>query len=153
LKLFWRQCFPYYSCWCRFGLISCVLKLWMILILYHLQTIFCVFQFWDVLLGNSLLLCSFLEAMWATFYSKIDLYFYISLEICLEHHQPRGLSSSCTCSRGWPYLASVGGVALSPVEALCPSIGECEGGGAGVGVGGSWSRGRGEGIGHLLREK
>ena len=33
--------------------------------------------------------------------------------------------SSCTCSRGLPYLASMWEEALGPVEAWCPSIGEC----------------------------
>jgi hypothetical protein len=32
--------------------------------------------------------------------------------------------SSCICIRGWPYLASMGGDALGPVKAQCPSIGE-----------------------------
>ena len=38
----------------------------------------------------------------------------------------------------------MGGEALSPVKALCPSVGECQGQEAGVG--GLVSRGRGEGI-------
>jgi hypothetical protein len=29
------------------------------------------------------------------------------------------------CSRGWPYLTSMGGEALCPVEAWWPSVGEC----------------------------
>jgi hypothetical protein len=33
--------------------------------------------------------------------------------------------SGCLCSRGWPYLASMGGEALGPVESWCPSIGRC----------------------------
>ena len=36
--------------------------------------------------------------------------------------------SSFVCSRGWPYLTSVGGEALSSVKARCPSVGEFEGG-------------------------
>jgi hypothetical protein len=34
--------------------------------------------------------------------------------------------SSCICSRGWPSQSSMGGEALGPVKALCPSIGECQ---------------------------
>ena len=59
--------------------------------------------------------------------------------------------SSCICSRQWPYQSSIGGETLGPVNARCPSVGECEGGEAGVGV---WvgkhphrSRGREDGIG------
>jgi hypothetical protein len=33
--------------------------------------------------------------------------------------------SSCICSRGKPYLASVGGDVLDHVEAQCPIVGEC----------------------------
>ena len=33
---------------------------------------------------------------------------------------------SCICSRGWPSWSSMGGEALGPVKALCPSIGECQ---------------------------
>jgi len=33
--------------------------------------------------------------------------------------------SSCICSRGLSYLASVGGEALGPVKAQCPGVGEC----------------------------
>ena len=39
-----------------------------------------------------------------------------------------------------PYLASVGGEALGPVKARCPSVGECQDREAGVG--GLVSRGR-----------
>ncbi|KRY94724.1 hypothetical protein T4B_6400, partial [Trichinella pseudospiralis] len=28
--------------------------------------------------------------------------------------------------RGWPSWSSMGGEALGPVKALCPSIGECQ---------------------------
>jgi hypothetical protein len=28
-------------------------------------------------------------------------------------------------SRGWPYLASMGGEPIGAVEVLCPSVGEC----------------------------
>jgi hypothetical protein len=46
------------------------------------------------------------------------------------NHQPkithgRIPGSSCLCSRGQLYLASVGGEALRSVKAWCPSIGEC----------------------------
>jgi hypothetical protein len=41
--------------------------------------------------------------------------------------------SSCICNRGCPCLASIGGEALGPVKAQCPSVGECHGGEAGVG--------------------
>jgi hypothetical protein len=34
--------------------------------------------------------------------------------------------SSCICSRGWLSQSSMGGEALGPVKALCPSIGECQ---------------------------
>jgi hypothetical protein len=47
--------------------------------------------------------------------------------------------SSYICSRGWPSRSSMGGEALFPVKALCPSVGECQGQEAGVG-------GRGEKI-------
>jgi hypothetical protein len=47
--------------------------------------------------------------------------------------------SSCICSRGWPSQPSMGGEALGPVKALCPSTGECQG--QEVGVGGLGSRG------------
>ena len=43
----------------------------------------------------------------------------------------------------------MGGEALGPVKALCPSIGECQC--HEVGVGGLVSRGRGEGIGGFQR--
>ena len=35
--------------------------------------------------------------------------------------------SSCICSRGWPWLSSMGGEALGPVKVLCPSTGEFQG--------------------------
>jgi hypothetical protein len=41
--------------------------------------------------------------------------------------------SSCICSSGWPSQSSIGGEALGPVKALCPSIGECQGQEAGLG--------------------
>jgi hypothetical protein len=41
--------------------------------------------------------------------------------------------SSCICSRGWTYLASMGGETLGPVKASCPSLGEFEGGDIRVG--------------------
>jgi hypothetical protein len=40
--------------------------------------------------------------------------------------------SSHICSRGWLSLASMGGEALGPVAALCPSVGKCQGGEAGM---------------------
>jgi hypothetical protein len=43
------------------------------------------------------------------------------------------------CSRGWPCWSSMGGEALGPVKALCPTVGECQG--QEVGVGGLVSRG------------
>jgi hypothetical protein len=43
----------------------------------------------------------------------------------------------------------MGGEALGPVKALCPSVGECQG--QEVGVGGLVSRGKQEGIGDFLR--
>jgi hypothetical protein len=61
--------------------------------------------------------------------------------------------SSCICSRGWPYRASLGGEILGSVEAEFPSVGECKGREAGVGrqVGRHPHRGRGmeEGVGGL----
>jgi hypothetical protein len=55
------------------------------------------------------------------------------------NHQPRSThggthGSSCICSRGFPCLASVGGQALGPVNAQCPSVGECYDREAGVGA-------------------
>jgi hypothetical protein len=46
------------------------------------------------------------------------------------NYQPESIhgcvhGSSYLCSRGWPYLASMGGEALGPVEARCPSIRKC----------------------------
>jgi hypothetical protein len=50
------------------------------------------------------------------------------------NHQPRSThGSSCICSRGWPCWASMGGEALGPVKAQCPSVGGCQGGEVGVG--------------------
>ena len=46
-----------------------------------------------------------------------------------SHERTHG--SSCIYSRGWPF--SVGGEALGPVKALCPSVGECQGQEAHVG--------------------
>ena len=54
-----------------------------------------------------------------------------------------------TCSRGWPSRSSVGGEALGPVKALCPSVGQYQGQEAGVGK--LMSRWRGEGIGSFHR--
>jgi hypothetical protein len=55
------------------------------------------------------------------------------------------VGSSRICSRGWPSWVSVGGEALGPVKALCPSVGKIQG--QEVGVGDLLSKGRGEGIG------
>jgi hypothetical protein len=46
------------------------------------------------------------------------------------NHQPKSIhrgsnDSSCICSRGWPYQASMGEEALGPVEARCPSVEGC----------------------------
>jgi hypothetical protein len=41
--------------------------------------------------------------------------------------------SSCIRSRGWTCLSSMGGEALGPMKALCPSVGECQGQEVGVG--------------------
>jgi hypothetical protein len=50
------------------------------------------------------------------------------------NNQPKSThGSSCICSRGWPSQSSMGGEALGPVKALCPSVGECQGQEAGVG--------------------
>jgi hypothetical protein len=43
----------------------------------------------------------------------------------------------------------MGGEALGPVKALCPSVGECQG--QEVGVGGLVSRGKREGVGDFRR--
>jgi hypothetical protein len=58
------------------------------------------------------------------------------------NHQPKSThgvthGSTHTCSRECPCRASMGGEALGPVKARCPSVGEYQGGEAGVsGVGG-----------------
>jgi hypothetical protein len=62
------------------------------------------------------------------------------------NHQPKSThggthGSSCICSRELPSQSSMGGEALGPVKALCPSVEECQGQEAGVG--GLVSRGRG----------
>ena len=46
-------------------------------------------------------------------------------------------------------MSSMGGEALGPVNALSPSVGECQG--QEMGVGGLVSRGSGEGIGGFWR--
>ena len=56
---------------------------------------------------------------------------------------------SCIYRLGWPSWPSMGGEALGPVKALCPSNREMLG--LGMGVGGLGSRGRGEGIGDFRR--
>jgi hypothetical protein len=55
------------------------------------------------------------------------------------NHQPKNThggthGSSCMCSRACSSRLSMGGVALGPVKALCPSIGKCQGQEAGVGM-------------------
>jgi hypothetical protein len=52
---------------------------------------------------------------------------------------------------GWPSQSSMGGEALGPVKALCPSAGECQGQEAGVG--GLVSRGMRERIGRFSEGK
>jgi hypothetical protein len=49
----------------------------------------------------------------------------------------------------WPSWLSMGGKALGPMKALCPSVGECQG--QEVGVGGLMSIGRGDRIGSFWR--
>ena len=51
---------------------------------------------------------------------------------------------ACICSRGWPCRASMGGEALGPVKAQCPSAGECQGSEEGEDA---WDRGMDDGIG------
>ena len=42
------------------------------------------------------------------------------------NYQPKSThGSSHICNRGWPCWASMGGEALIPVKAWCPSVGEC----------------------------
>jgi hypothetical protein len=36
-------------------------------------------------------------------------------------------ASSCICSKGWPSWASMGGEALVPGKAQCPSVEKCQG--------------------------
>jgi hypothetical protein len=48
----------------------------------------------------------------------------------------------------WPSQTSMGGEALCPMKALCPSVGECQGQEAGGG--GLVSRRRGEGMGRVF---
>jgi hypothetical protein len=72
------------------------------------------------------------------------------------NHQPKSTQGgtqgfSRICSREWPCWTSMGGEALGPVKALCPSIGECQDREAGVG--GLVSRGRGDGIGEFSEGK
>jgi hypothetical protein len=72
------------------------------------------------------------------------------------NHQPVSThGSSCTRSRGWPFRTSMGGEALGPGKASCPSVRKCQGSEAGVG---GWvgdhtyrSRGRDDGIGVFQR--
>jgi len=50
-----------------------------------------------------------------------------SLQIGDDHIPQRGTGthgSSCICSRGLAYLASMGGEALGPVDAQCPIVGQ-----------------------------
>jgi hypothetical protein len=73
------------------------------------------------------------------------------------NHQPRSThgrthGSNLICGRGWPCQTSMGGDALGPVKAQCPSVGEwkvgsgwghtlIEAGGRGNGIDGFWGRG------------
>jgi hypothetical protein len=64
------------------------------------------------------------------------------------NHKPKSThggthGSSYICSRRWPSQSLMGGEALVPVKALCPSVGECQGQEAGVGglVSRGWGRG------------
>jgi hypothetical protein len=48
------------------------------------------------------------------------------------NHQPKSThggthNSSHLCSKGRAYWTSMGGEALGPVKARCPSVGECQG--------------------------
>jgi hypothetical protein len=53
---------------------------------------------------------------------------------CGERGYGRGLEMRLKiCSREWPSWTPMGGEALGPVKALCPSIGECQGQEVGVG--------------------
>jgi hypothetical protein len=54
------------------------------------------------------------------------------------NHQPKSThkgphGSSCMCSKGWLCWVSVGGEALGPMKAQCPSVGECQGKEEGMG--------------------
>jgi hypothetical protein len=58
-------------------------------------------------------------------------------------HQPKSAhggthGSSCICSRGCSYLASMGRGTLGPVKAQCPSVGEYQGSDVGVGGWSGW---------------
>jgi hypothetical protein len=44
----------------------------------------------------------------------------------------RDHGSSHICRRGWPCRTSMGGEALGPMKAQCPSVGECQDRRAGV---------------------
>jgi hypothetical protein len=48
----------------------------------------------------------------------------------VRNHQPKSThggthGSSCICNRGWPSRSPMGGEALGPMKAGCPSVGEC----------------------------
>jgi hypothetical protein len=63
------------------------------------------------------------------------------------NHQPKNThggthGSNFICSRGWPSRSSMGGEALGPVKARCPTVGECQD--QEVEVGGLVSRGQRE---------
>jgi hypothetical protein len=73
-----------------------------------------------------------------------NIIFGIKTSITLTH------GSSCICSREWPCWTSVGGEALGPEKAGCPSVGKCQD--REVGVGELVIRGRGDGIGGFQRE-
>ena len=60
--------------------------------------------------------------------------YYISFNSLIEIMTHGGThGSSCICSRGWPCWTSMGGEALHPVKAQCPSVEEHQDREAGVG--------------------
>jgi hypothetical protein len=68
------------------------------------------------------------------------------------NHQPKRTNggthgSSHIGSRGWSYRTSMGGEALGPMKAQCPSVEECQDSEVGVGrlVSRGWDRGFSEG--------
>ena len=45
----------------------------------------------------------------------------------IKENTQRDSCYNCICSRGLPSWSSMGGEALGPVKALCPSVGKCQG--------------------------